>query len=155
MLVRDDWGVVDVTFGSALGLPEAADLIESKALEHNVPVERISYDRVGIGRDFPLHLARRGLEGCLGYAGAGKPRSSDFRNLRSEAAWRLRRRIDPQYACGRPQGGQAAVRHPQWPLLAAAAARAEGLDVSVSGTSHGPPRQGGPCDDPGTLTRPG
>jgi hypothetical protein len=120
VLVRDDWGIVDVTFGSAMGLPEAADLIREKALEHNVPVERITYDRVGIGRDFPLHLARRGLDGCVGYAGAGKPRSTDFRNLRSEAAWRLRQRIDPQYTRGGPGSDKPPFtipNGPYWPRL--------------------------------------
>jgi hypothetical protein len=85
-----------------------------------VPVERITYDRVGIGRDFPLHLARRGLDGCVGYAGAGKPRSADFRNLRSEAAWRLRQRIDPQYTRGGPGSDKPpfAIPHgPYWPRL--------------------------------------
>ena len=120
VLVRDDWGIVDVTFGNTLGLPEAAECIARKAWEHGVPPERITYDRVGIGRDFPLHLQRRGLEGCLGYAGAGKPRSSDYTNLRSEAAWRLRQRLDPQWLPGGPGAGKPVFvipRGPYWPRL--------------------------------------
>lgn len=97
VLVRDDWGVLDVVFGSALGLPEAADRIWRLASKWGVPQERITYDRVGIGRDFPLHLARHFGAGhkCMGYAGAGKPQSADFANLRSEAAWKLRQRLEP------------------------------------------------------------
>jgi hypothetical protein len=120
VLVRDDWGIVDVTFGNTLGLAEAAEVIARKAWEHGVPPERITYDRVGIGRDFPLHLERRGLEGCLGYAGAGKPRSTDFTNLRSEAAWRLRQRLDPQWLPGGPGAGKvpfAIPPGPYWPRL--------------------------------------
>jgi hypothetical protein len=120
VLVRDDWGVLDVTFGSTLGLPEAAEVIARKAWEHQVPPERITYDRLGVGRDFPLHLQRRGLEGCVGYAGSGKPRSTDFVNLRSEAAWRLRQRLDPHWL----PGGAGAIKPsfviptgPYWPRL--------------------------------------
>jgi hypothetical protein len=97
ILVRDDWRVLDVVFGSALGLPEAAEAIRRLKLRWGVPDERISYDRVGIGRDFPLHLRRRGIEGAVGYAGEGSPSSGDFPNLRSEAAWKLRQRLDPRH----------------------------------------------------------
>ena len=97
VLVRDDWGVLDVVFGSALGLPEAANLIWKKATQWGVPQEKITYDRVGIGRDFPLHLSRHFGPGqrCVGYAGSGKPCSADFANLRSESAWKLRQRLEP------------------------------------------------------------
>src|SRR5262249_39767713 len=61
VLVRDDWGILDVTFGSALGLPEAASVIARKAWEHTVPPDRITYDRLGIGKDFAVHLARHGI----------------------------------------------------------------------------------------------
>jgi len=98
VLVRDEWGILDVVFGSALGLPEAADLIYQKALAWNVPPNRITYDRAGIGRDFPLHLRRNFgdvARQIQGYAGAGSPQSKDFANLRTEAAWRLRQRLEP------------------------------------------------------------
>jgi len=120
VMVVDDWGLLDVTFGSALGLPEAAELIAAKRYEWQVPVERITYDRVGIGRDFPLHLHRRGLDGAQGYAGAGRPRSADFPNLRSESAWRLRRRIDPQFIPGGPGSAKPPFvipPGPSWPRL--------------------------------------
>jgi hypothetical protein len=98
VLVRDDYGVLDVTWGSALGLPEAAVIIHRKAEEWGVPVERITYDRAGLGKDFPLHLSRhfgKDAHKIQGYAGAGKPMSSEYSNLRSEAAWKMRRRIEP------------------------------------------------------------
>jgi hypothetical protein len=100
IVVRDDWGILDVVFGSALGLPEAAEQIRRLRDRYNVPDERISFDRVGIGREFPLHLQRRGITRAVGYAGAGSPRSHDFTNLRTEAAWKLRLRLDPGFAPG-------------------------------------------------------
>ena len=97
ILVRDDLGILQVVWGNALGLPEAAESIAKLKGSWNVPDERISYDRVGIGRNFPPHLAARGIDHALGYAGAGTPGSTDFVNLRSEAAWKLRNRLDPDH----------------------------------------------------------
>jgi hypothetical protein len=95
IIVRDDWGVLEVIWGASLGLPEAADRIKQMRDKWSVPDERISYDKVGIGRDFYLHLSRRGITGAVGYAGAAAPQSGDFTNLRSEAAFKLRQRLDP------------------------------------------------------------
>ena len=62
-----------------------------------VSVERISFDAVGVGRDFGNHLARHGLGTAIRYAGAGRPQDRKaFTNIRSEAAWKLRRRLDPE-----------------------------------------------------------
>lgn len=66
--------------------------------QYHVAQERISYDKVGVGRDFHLHLARLGINREIGYAGAASPLSADFVNLRSEAAWKLRQRLDPDGA---------------------------------------------------------
>lgn len=97
IIVRDDWGVLKIIAGNQLGLPEAAHRIAELKREYDVPDERISYDRVGLGRDLPLHLARRGITRAIGYAGEASPRSDDFVNLRTEAAWLLRQRLDPQF----------------------------------------------------------
>jgi hypothetical protein len=120
VLVRDDWGVVEVEFGREMGLPEAAECIARKASDYGVPPLRITYDRVGVGRDFPLHLQRHGLQDALGYAGAGKPRSTDFKNLRSEAAWKLRQRLDPSWLPGGLASDKVpfAIPHgPFWPRM--------------------------------------
>lgn len=98
VLVRDDLGILEVVFGAALGLPEAAEIVWRLKRKWNVQESKISYDRVGIGRDFPHHLAARGLLQCVGYAGEASPQSSDFTNLRTEAAWKLRQRIEPGFA---------------------------------------------------------
>jgi hypothetical protein len=97
IVVRDDHGILEVVFGATLGLPEAAHAIFKLRHKWDVPDARISYDRVGIGREFHLHLARRGITGAIGYAGAGSPRSSDFVNLRTESAWMLRNRLNHEH----------------------------------------------------------
>lgn len=95
IMVRDDWGILDVTVSGAMGLAGAAFTIAEKCRQWNVPHTKVSYDKMGIGRDFPLHLARQGIVTAVGYAGEAKPISSDFTNLRTEAAWKLRLRLDP------------------------------------------------------------
>lgn len=97
IVVRDDWRILDVVFGAQLGLPEAAEHIRRLKLKWNVPDERISYDRVGIGRDFPAHLHARGIMRAKGYAGAASPSSGDFTNLRTQGGWRLRQRLNPEH----------------------------------------------------------
>jgi hypothetical protein len=104
IIVRDDWGILEVVWGAELGLAQAAQRIADLARKYSVTPEKITYDRVGIGRDFPLHLGRHGLERAVGYAGGGSPASTDFVDLRSEAAWKLRQRLDP--------GGAADHRQP-------------------------------------------
>lgn len=98
IVVRDDRGILEVVFGNTLGLAEAATEIARLAQKWSVKHERISFDCLGIGRDMPLHLARNRIKTAAPYAGSGKPRSSQFPNLRSEAFWRLRQRLDPDGA---------------------------------------------------------
>jgi hypothetical protein len=98
VLVRDSFGVLEVIFGSTMGLPEASDCIATLARKWDVLPAQISYDRLGIGRHFPAHLARHKLTGCRPYSGSAQPMNhADFTNLRSEAAWRMRMRLDPQH----------------------------------------------------------
>ena len=95
ILVLDDWGILDVVLSNSMGLPEAAEAIHRLAGKWNVPHDRISYDKLGIGRNFPNHLARYGITTAVPYAGEGRPRDANtFVNLRSESAWRLRNRLD-------------------------------------------------------------
>ena len=74
ILVRDDHGILDLVARNSLSLADAADEVAKLARIYSVPSERISYDGLGIGRDFPNHLIRVGLPGCIGYAGSGRPR---------------------------------------------------------------------------------
>ena len=58
IVVVDDWGVLEVVLGSSMGLPEAAETIHRLAARWNVPHDKISFDKLGIGRNFPNHLAQ-------------------------------------------------------------------------------------------------
>ncbi len=99
IMVVDDWGVLDVVLGNGMGLPEAAEAIFRLAGKWNVPHDRISYDKLGIGRNFPNHLAQRGITMAVPYAGEGRPRDpASFVNLRTEAGWKLRNRLDTTHA---------------------------------------------------------
>ena len=95
IVVADDWGVLEVVLGNSMGLPEAAETIHRLTTKWNVPHDKISFDKLGIGRNFPNHLARWGITMAIPYAGEGKPQDpSSFVNLRTEAGWKLRNRLD-------------------------------------------------------------
>jgi hypothetical protein len=97
VLVRDDAGVLDVFSSAVAGLPEAANRMKSLARAWEVPDHRCSYDALGLGRDLSHHLIRENLR-AVPYKGSGKPKqSAGFTNLRSEAAWSMRRAFDPDY----------------------------------------------------------
>ena len=63
----------------------------------SIPAARMSYDRLGIGRNMVNHLAKWGLQNAIGYAGEASPMDSSFTNLRTEAGWKLRQRLDPSH----------------------------------------------------------
>ncbi len=103
IVVVDDWGVLEVVVGNGMGLPEAAEAIHRLAGKWNVPHDKISFDKLGIGRNFPNHLARWGITMAIPYAGEGRPRdTSSFVNLRSESGWKLRNRLDATHSLYKP-----------------------------------------------------
>ncbi len=117
IVVVDDWGVLDVVLSNSAGLPEAAETIHRLAQKWNVPHERITYDRLGIGRNFPNHLARWGITSALPYAGEGRPKDPSFVNLRTEAAWKLHNRLDASHMrYDPPAGGRSAQTRTQPPF---------------------------------------
>ncbi len=110
ILVRDDLGVLEVHESRTAGLPEAAAAIHRLAVKWNVEHEAITYDQLGIGKSLANHLHRHGLTRARGYAGSGSPRDKlGFTNLRTEAAWRLRNRLDPNWC---PDPRAPGVRQP-------------------------------------------
>jgi hypothetical protein len=110
VLVRDDWGTLDVAVSAGLGLPEAAALIGQKSSQWRVPANRITYDRGGIGKNMDNHLRRLGIEGAIPYVGAGSPSDpSAYANLRTECGWRLRNRLDTTWMEATPAGQRLQV----------------------------------------------
>ena len=102
IMVLDDWGVLEVVLSNDAGLPEAAATIHRLVTKWNVPHDKITFDKLGIGRNFPNHLARYGITTAIPYAGEGRPQDpNSYVNLRTEAGWKLRNRLDtthPVYA---------------------------------------------------------
>lgn len=97
--VRDDDGVLEWVAGSALDLAAAARAIAEMAAKWRVPHHRISWDSLGIGRDLRHHLVRHGIAQAVPYAGSGRAKlPKAFTNLRTEAAWKLRRRLNPDWS---------------------------------------------------------
>ena len=74
ILVRDSHGILDCDARNTLSLADAAEAT-ARLAALGIPAERISYDGLGIGRDFPKHLAKVGLTGCIRYVGGGQPAS--------------------------------------------------------------------------------
>lgn len=103
ILVRDDYGVLECIWGAQLGLSEAAALMWQLGQKWNVPAARMSFDKLGIGKNFPNQLARYAdnwrtpLSQARPYAGSGRVANKAFVNLRTEAAWRLRERLDTEH----------------------------------------------------------
>lgn len=112
IVVRDDFGILEWVAGNALSLDEAAAEIDRLAIKWLVPDERISYDALGVGRDLAHYLIRRRRRNCVPYKGSNKPRDGrTFRNLRTEAAWRLRQRLNPDWS-GDPRFPLATLQVP-------------------------------------------
>lgn len=110
VLARDDLRILEVSASRTDGLPEAAMMIKRMALKWNVEHNRIVYDCMGVGKSLGNHLMRAGIVGARGYAGSGRPRERDsFANLRSESAWRMRNRLDPNWC---PDPHRPTIRQP-------------------------------------------
>ncbi len=99
VLIRDDFGILEIWISNTHSLGSAADMAAKLAAKWKVPHHRISYDALGIGGEFPHHLYRHGIRGAIGYGGEGSPRDPGrFTNIRSEAAWSVRNRLNPDHA---------------------------------------------------------
>ena len=87
--------------GSRRDDPSAGDQVERTARQDH-------FDKLGIGRNFPNHLARYGITTAIPYAGEGRPQDpNSYVNLRTEAGWKLHNRLDtthPVYAPPRSPG---------------------------------------------------
>ncbi len=145
IMVVDDWGVLEVVLGNGMGLPEAAAAIFRLAGKWNVAHDKITYDKLGIGRNFPNHLARWGITQRDSLRRRGPAASS--RLLREPAQ---RSRLEAAQSSGRqPHALRTLVLRPPTaagpaapvpllprPLLLPPGRRASPLDVQPGGTKE-------------------
>ncbi len=124
ILVKDAHGILDCDSRNCLPLADAAEAAARLALRWQIPAERISYDGVGVGRDFPQYLAKHGLRGCVRYVAGGSPREPKrFFNWRTESAWRLHDRLNPdrhtsdEFPASSRQVPFSIPAGPWWPMM--------------------------------------
>jgi hypothetical protein len=97
IFVTDEYGVLEVVMGDTIDLAATAYHYGELGRRWAVPCERMSFDRGGIGRELTLHLSREGLT-AWPYTGAAGAKICEYVNLRTEAAMKLRMRLDPEGA---------------------------------------------------------
>lgn len=69
-------------------------VVVSLARKYAVRPDHVVYDKNGLGRSFGSYLASHGLDGTVGYFGAGRG-GKLFLNRRTANAFALKRRLDP------------------------------------------------------------
>jgi hypothetical protein len=99
VVVRDRKQLLAVFSSNRHGILDDAEerlepIVIAMAAAHCVSPSNITYDQSGIGRSFGSYLAAHGLEGTVGYFGAGKGGPHAI-NRRSASSYALRKRLDP------------------------------------------------------------
>lgn len=98
VLVRDDRGILDVHASNTTDLPQAAHIVRQMITKWQVAHDHVTYDKLGIGASFVNHLHAVGIKTARPYAGEGRPHDrNSFTNVRTECAWTLRNRLDPNW----------------------------------------------------------
>src|SRR5208282_2792210 len=128
------WGVLEVVLSNDAGLPEAAATIQRLVTRWNVPHEQITFDKLGIGRNFPNHLARYGITTAIPCAGGPLP---------SILLWAL----------PTPSDSPAGFLLLLWRLLCPAGRRAAALDLQPDRQKDQAHAEGRVGDHPGTFAR--
>jgi hypothetical protein len=102
-------------------------VVISLAKKWQVTGDHVIYDKAGLGRSFGSYLATHGMDGALGYFGAGKG-GKLYINRRTANAFALKRRLDPHrdhfvpFHCG---------GLPHWPMLRQELAALRGPTMEV------------------------
>lgn len=105
ILGRDDNGILRDEAGLAWecsnrwSMETLAERVRSMADRFDVEPGHIVYDAGGPGADFDNRLRAVGLSGCYPYKGnrlASPELAERYANLRTAAAWQLRKRLDPK-----------------------------------------------------------
>jgi hypothetical protein len=88
-------------------------IVVALARKWQIAPDRVVYDKAGLGRSFGSYLAGYGLDGAVGYFGAGKGGKLHV-NRRTANAFAIKRRLDPHRENHVPSycGGI-----PEWPAL--------------------------------------
>jgi hypothetical protein len=94
ILARDRRGVLAYEESTRWNLEHLAKETAKWKHRYEVSPARIVYDSAGLGVDFANRLAAMNIVGVKDYMG-NREGSEKFFNLRSEAGWMVRRRLDP------------------------------------------------------------
>jgi hypothetical protein len=98
VLVRDETGIIEVRKNNKWGLEGTAKQAAELAIKYNVTHSRIIFDKTGLGADFDNRLRAVGITGARPYKGSLEvSQKAAAKNLRSQAGWNLRRRLDPEH----------------------------------------------------------
>jgi hypothetical protein len=99
ILVRNRRQILEIFASEWYGVLDDArhrlePVVISLAKKWQVTGDHVIYDKAGLGRSFGSYLATHGLDGALGYFGAGKG-GKLYINRRTANAFALKRRLDP------------------------------------------------------------
>ncbi len=95
LVARDGAGVFDCRSSRDWDLGETARNVRELCDLHGIPHHHVVYDRNGLGVDFDARLRAVGVVGAVPFLGGAKCEDPGYANMRTYAAWQLRRRLDP------------------------------------------------------------
>lgn len=97
LLVRTGRRLLHLEWSNQWPLEETARRAAELVRKYGVRPHRIIYDRSGLGEGFGVLLKNAGVSGAIGFLGGSeaKGQTKKFENLKSAAAWQLRKRLAP------------------------------------------------------------
>lgn len=113
-IVADEYGVVDIVADSRIDVLSASQIVQALSVRWGVRHDRIVYDAGGwAGSDMGRYLESLGIREAVPYYG-GASGGGRYKNRRSQAAWALRRRLDPDRPRMLPQSSpRPAIHYPE------------------------------------------
>jgi len=100
ILVRTARRLLHLAHSNQWSLEDTARIASETARKFAVKHHRIIYDRSGLGEGFDAILRNSGVTGAIGFLGGSeaKGHQKKFENLKSAAAWQLRKMLNPETA---------------------------------------------------------
>ena len=100
ILVRTARRIIHLSHSNQWTLEDTARIASETARKFAVKHHRIIYDRSGLGEGFESILRNSGVIGAVGFLGGSEARGHQkkFENLKSAAAWQLRKMLNPETA---------------------------------------------------------